>query len=169
MILIRNALFLATYFGNINHIVMKTKLYLLMLLLFVTVFTFGQDLFVSENEKGKWGFVDANGKEIIAHQYEKADCFYMGYSSVVIDGKMGLINLKGKTIVPFEYDNDLMYFEDGLAVVKKGEKFGYVDLTGKLIIEIKYDEAEDVSNGKLKVRLGKEWLVLDKEGHKIKE
>ncbi|NPD46378.1 MULTISPECIES: WG repeat-containing protein [unclassified Lentimicrobium] len=144
----------------------KSLLFSLIFSLFALV-SFGQDVFTSENDEGKWGFVDNDGKEVIPHVYEKADCFYMGYASVVLNGKMGLIDLKGNEVVPFEYDNDLMYFEGGLAVVKKGEKFGYVDLTGKVVIEIKFDEAEDVNDGKLKVRMGEKWLFLDKEGNKI--
>lgn len=148
---------------------MKNTFIISLILSLFSLVSFGQDIFTSENEDGKWGFVDNDGKEVIPHIYEKADCFYMGYSSVVLNGKMGLIDLKGNEVVPFEYDNDLMYFEDGLAVVKKGEKFGYVDLTGKVVIEIKYDEVEDVSNGKLKVRMGEEWICLDKEGNRIQE
>lgn len=148
---------------------MKNTLLLSLIFTLFSLVSFGQDIFTSENDDGKWGFVDNDGKEVIPHVYEKADCFYMGYASVVLNGKMGLIDLKGNKVVPFEYDNDLMYFEDGLAVVKKGEKFGYVDLAGKVIVEIKYDQADDVSDGKLKVRLANEWLYLDKEGHKITE
>lgn len=148
---------------------MKNTFLLTLILSLFSLLSFSQDIFTSENDTGKWGFVDADGKEVIPHIYEKADCFYMGYASVVINGKMGLIDLKGNKVVPFEYDNDLMYFEDGLAVVKKGEKFGYVDLSGKVVVEITYDEAEDVSNGKLKVKLGEEWLLLDKKGDEIKE
>ena len=129
--------------------------------------SFAQELFVSENDQGKWGFVDVDGKVVIQHQYEKADCFYMGYSSVVLKGKMGLIDLNGNTIIPFEYDNDLMYFEDGLAVVKKGEKYGYVDLDGEIVIPILYDEAKDCSNGKCEVRKDERWMILDKYGQEI--
>ncbi len=148
---------------------MKKILILSLVFTFFAFVSYSQDIFTSENDEGKWGFVDADGKEVIPHIYEKADCFYMGYASVVVNGKMGLIDLKGKTIVPFEYDNDLMYFEDGLAVVKKGEKFGYVNLTGVVVVEIKYNEAEDVSNGKLKVRLEDNWLILDKNGEIIEK
>ena len=97
---------------------MKNSIFLTLFLSLIGLVSFSQDIFTSENEEGRWGFVDADGKEVIPHIYEKADCFYMGYASVVMDGKMGLIDLKGNTIVPFEYDNDLMYFEDGLAVAK---------------------------------------------------
>jgi len=129
--------------------------------------SFAQELFVSENDQGKWGFVDVDGKVVIQHQYEEADCFYMGYSSVVLKGKMGLIDLNGNTIIPFEYDNDLMYFEDGLAVVKKGEKYGYVNLDGEIVIPILYDEAKDCSNGKCEVRKDERWMILDKYGQEI--
>jgi len=138
------------------------------ILLFATS-SIAQELFVSENDDGKWGFVNAEGKVTIDYQYEKADCYYMGYAAVVLNGKTGLIDLKGKMIIPCEYDNDLLYFEDGLAVLKQGDKYGYADEKGQIIIPLIYDEAEDCSNGKCHVRKGDLWLYLDKNANEIKE
>ena len=148
---------------------MNSKLLLLISILLFGLTSFAQELFVSENEEGQWGFVNSDGQEIIAHQYEKADCFYMGYAAVVLKGKMGLIDLQGNMIIPCEYDNDLMYFEGGLAVVKKNEKYGYANLEGNIVIPILYDEAEDCSDGKCHVRMGEQWLYLDKNGKEMKE
>ena len=148
---------------------MNSRLLLLMSILLFGISSFAQELFVSENDEGKWGFVNSDGKEIIAYQYEKADCFYMGYAAVVLKGKMGLIDLQGKQIIPCAYDNDLMYFEGGLAVVKKGGKYGYANEKGSIVIPILYDEAEDCSHGKCHVRKGEHWLYLDKNGKEIKE
>ena len=146
---------------------MKMKTSLILIFLSVISLSFSQDLFVSENNDGKWGFVNLDGEVVIKHQYEKADCFYMGYASVVLMGKMGLIDLKGNIIIPFEYDNDLMYFEDGLAVVKKRDKYGYANLDGEIVIPILYDEAKDCSNGKCEVRKDERWMILDKYGQEI--
>lgn len=148
---------------------MISRVILSMMILLITASSFAQELFVSENDDGEWGFANAEGEVVIAHQYEKADCYYMGYAAVVLKGKMGLIDLKGKMIIPCDYDNDLMYFEDGLAVLKKGDKYGYADLKGQVIIPLIYDEAEDCSDGKCHVRKGDVWMYLDKNGQEIIE
>lgn len=110
-----------------------------------------------------------NGKEVIPHIYEKADCFYMGYAAVVLNGKTGLIDLKGIQIIPCEFDNDLLYFENNLALIKKDGKFGYIDVNADIIIPIIYDEAEDFSNGKAKVKRDDTWLLIDKTGKEFQK
>ncbi len=44
-------------------------------------------------------------------------------------------------------------FIDGLAKVRKGDKFGYVDKTGRFVIEARFADAEDFSEGLAAVRL----------------
>lgn len=148
---------------------MKTNVILIIAILIFSFSSFAQELFVSENDEGKWGFVNDKEEVVIPYIYDKADCYYMGYAAVVLKGKMGLIDLKGTMIIPCEYDNDLMYFEDGLAVLKKGDKYGYADILGEIVIPMIYDEAEDCSNGKCHVRKGDKWIFVDKNGKETKE
>ena len=55
------------------------------------------------------GFVNKQGEEIIAPQYEEASDFYKGRSAVCLNGKYGAINKHGVIVVPLIHDNIGMY------------------------------------------------------------
>lgn len=148
---------------------MNSKILITIAFLSISFISEAQELFSSENDQGKWGFVDTSGKEVIPFIYDKADCFYMGYAGVSRNGKMGLIDLSGKEIVPFLYDNELMFFEDGMALVIKDNLYGFVDTTGKVAIPLIYEDAEDFKSGKAKVMKDGEWIFINKKGETIKE
>ncbi|HXB11706.1 MAG TPA: WG repeat-containing protein [Bacteroidia bacterium] len=52
----------------------------------------------------------------------------------------------GPLILPARYD-DALYFEDGLAPVKTGDKWGYINEQGVLVIPIKFDYANIFTDG----------------------
>lgn len=49
---------------------------------------------------GKWGFINAKGKEIVSIKYDRADNFREGFSRVRLGKKWGFVNLKGKEAIP---------------------------------------------------------------------
>lgn len=51
-----------------------------------------QDLTIHVNKKGKVGFVDKNGAEVIKCAYESAYPFSGGYAIVTKSGKSGIYN-----------------------------------------------------------------------------
>ena len=55
-------------------------------------------------------------------------------------------------------------FEDGIAPVKMGGKWGFVDKTGKNVIPYKYEEAYSFSLGLSRVQLYGKWGFIDKTG-----
>jgi len=102
---------------------------------------------IQVQKKGKVGYIDKNGKQIIPIEYEDGlvNDFKSKLIAVKKNGKWGFINFQNKTITKFIYD--LAYNEsNGVSIVKKEEKFGYVDSTGKEVIKIIYDNAFDFSN-----------------------
>jgi hypothetical protein len=52
----------------------------------------------------------------------------------------------GPLILPARYD-DALYFEEGLAPVKMGEKWGYINEQGATVISFKYDYANIFTDG----------------------
>jgi hypothetical protein len=65
----------------------------------------------------------------------------------IIKGKWGFYDLYTQTnTIPHVYD--LVYhFNDGLAPVKKNNKWGYIDKHNKLVIDYKFDDASPFSEG----------------------
>lgn len=62
-----------------------------------------QDLTIHVNKKGKVGFVDKNGAEVIKCAYESAYPFSGGYAIVTKSGKSGIIDERGKVVLPLKY------------------------------------------------------------------
>lgn len=57
----------------------------------------------------------------------------------------------GTLVIPFEYD-DAGDFSEGLACVKKDDKWGFIDTSGTLVIPCEYDAAGDFSEGLASVK-----------------
>jgi len=55
------------------------------------------------------------------------------------NGKQGYINLKGEWIYPPELDEARAFSDDGVARVKKGEKWGFIKPDGSFLITPKYE------------------------------
>lgn len=94
----------------------------------------------SQGRKGKWGFVNEKGEEVIPLRYDGAADFHNGIVRVKLKRKWGSINEHGKIVVPIRYDEEEV-FKEGLSRVKRGSKYGFVDTTGKEVIPIKYKYA----------------------------
>lgn len=72
---------------------------------------------------GKSGFVDVNGKLVIACQYDLVHDFSEGLAVVKKGDKYGYINTQGKVVTPIELAQAFS-FQDGVAIFRK-EYWGY--------------------------------------------
>ena len=70
---------------------MKKYSLLFLFVIALSVKGYSQDLKISVNKKGKVGFVDNKGQEVIKCQYESAQPFKDGVAIVVKSGKCGMI------------------------------------------------------------------------------
>lgn len=96
-----------------------------------------QDLTIHVNKKGKVGFVDKSGTEVIKCDYESAYPFSDGYAVVTKSGKYGIINEKGETVLPLEYKS-IVPWNKSLYLIKKGKLNGLAGHDGKLVLPAKY-------------------------------
>lgn len=99
------------------------------------------------SKSGKWGFVDNNGKEVIAPQYDDISNkfatpygFSQGLVGMKKNNKWGYITKAGTVAIPFIYD-EIRPFSEGLAGVLKNGKWGFIDNTNKTIIAFKYSDS----------------------------
>jgi hypothetical protein len=84
------------------------------------------------NYKGKYGFIDPTGKQVIPLMYQNGIGFNEGLASMQKDGKYGFIDKKNNVVIPFQYDGP-SYFEKGKAEVVKDGVSMVIDKTGKKI------------------------------------
>ncbi len=101
--------------------------------------------FYSES-KGKYGYKDSTGKEIVAPIYDLAYPLNEGMAAVRKGGKYGYLNDSGKEIVAPKYDFT-WHFIGGYATVKSGNSYGFIDKNGGEIIPPKYEDANNYHGG----------------------
>lgn len=59
----------------------------------------------AKKQEGKWGFVDASGKNIVDYKYEKVtEINEYGFAGIKQDGKWGVINSEGEIVVQPTYE-----------------------------------------------------------------
>lgn len=86
-----------------------------------------------QSQSGKYGFVDKNGKEVIAPKYAGTDGYFGGYYG----------------------------FQEGLAGMSDGKKWGYITKTGKVAIPFIYDEIRPFSEGVAGVLKNGKWGFIN--------
>ncbi|MDR1120865.1 MAG: WG repeat-containing protein [Dysgonamonadaceae bacterium] len=102
---------------------MKKKMWIL-LVVFMTTGSYckAQDLKPTQNEDGKYGYIDDEGKEVVPFQYDDAWRFSEGLASVELDGKYGFIDKTGKVVIPIIYEM-VGNFIGGKARVERMRKY----------------------------------------------
>ena len=74
--------------------------------------------------------------------------FSDGYAAVAVsDSGSGIIDTTGRTVVPFIYE-ETENFQEGLARVKLGGRWGFVDTAGREVIKPQFDDVSPFYNGR---------------------
>ena len=102
-------------------------------------------------KNGLFGYINQIGQEVIPCKYVDAMDFSSNKAAVAMSLRndkivYGYIDTKGNIVIPFKYEFAAS-FKDGLACVKKNDKFGYIDENGRKVINYKFDHASDFSDG----------------------
>ncbi len=101
--------------------------------------------------KGRYGFVDSQGRLRIANRYEAVRPFSEGLAPVQILGKWGFINMQDNVAIQPVYER-VWDFENGRSLVSQKGLFGLVDKSGKLILPVRYEAIETLPTGNLLIR-----------------
>lgn len=122
---------------------------------------------------GKWFIIDSDGDKVSTSD----DTFsYIGslgekgYAPAVLDGKAGYVDFSLKKYkFEFSYTGNFM---EGIAAVKKGDKWGLINEDLKMITDciyddIKLDEGFCTKNGYVFAKKDGAYILLDKEGKRI--
>lgn len=97
--------------------------------------------------KGKYGFYNKWGQEVIPVIYDKIGAFTKnGLCPVKCNGKYGVINMKAEPLISFQFEHlEALYSDDdrlgrhGLFIAQLDGKYGVIDKTGNVSIPIEYD------------------------------
>lgn len=140
---------------NLNELNMKSIVTSLFLLLVFTLPGFSQLRPIQDN-KGRWGYADANGSLVIKCKFNSATEFNNGKAKVGLNDNYGIMDEQGNFILPIKYRSITDWMgkcyqvafggkvEDGVLF---DEKYGFVSYEGKVILEPVYSDIGSFVNG----------------------
>jgi plastocyanin len=111
----------------------------------------------------RFGFIDNDGRVVIAPQFDDAQWFAEGLAPVKVGSRWGFIDEQGKIVINPLYDEASPLY-DGLAAVKTGERWGFIDRSGREVIPPQFDGVSIFQKGLAGVRVGERWGYIDKKG-----
>ncbi|MFH2141174.1 MAG: WG repeat-containing protein [Bacteroidota bacterium] len=89
-------------------------------------------------KNGKTGFIDISNKTVIPFEFDDADDFSYGYTSVCKNKKWAIADTTGKVLMSFQYD-EIKTINDIQVVARIGKKYGVVDHSGEIVYPFEYD------------------------------
>ncbi|MBR2204210.1 MAG: WG repeat-containing protein [Prevotella sp.] len=116
---------------------MKLKSLIFLFAVCAATYAEAQDLKIKVNEKGKVGFADLSGNEVIKCKYESAQPFRDGIAIVCNSGKYGIIDTRGKEVLPTKYTQITDWTKD-LFLLKDDKEMGLANHSGTIVLEVKY-------------------------------
>lgn len=145
---------------------------------FIADMSDGRALYYIMDEGGetgvsKYGYLNAQGEEIIPARFLEANDFQLGKALVKIqDNRYALIDKNGRTLASFAHayvgppGDGLLAFQDDPA-----GKYGFIDEQGKVVLQPAYTSAFPFHNGRAIVNTAEDFKasygVIDKRGHYI--
>jgi hypothetical protein len=89
--------------------------------------------------RGLIGFIDGRGDVVVSPRYQGAHGVFWEQRCLVKTkgGKCGYIGMRGTLVIPAVYDSG-MRFNEGLAFVRMGERWGVVDRSGRTVIGFRF-------------------------------
>lgn len=118
---------------------------------------------------GKTGFLDLQGKEVIAPLFSGVQPFQKERALINKDKKSGFINRSGQVVIEPQWDA-ARSFSQGLAAVKKDGKWGFINEQGETVIEPAYDDVERFTAGGIAaVKTKQQWGLIDRSGKVVAE
>ena len=124
-----------------------------------------QDLKILVDKKGKIGFADQNGNEVIKCQYESAQPFTNGTAIVTKSGKSGIIDATGRVLLPLKYSQILTWNKE-LYIIKDGKKMGLSSHQGNIVLPVNYSHISKLNCfGKALIALGGKATANEKKSY----
>lgn len=80
------------------------------------------DNMIAVCKDGKWGYVDSDGKELIAPQFQEAKSFSNGLAAVSNGEQWGFIDAEGRLVIDYLFYGGDYFNEEGCCMVETGQE-----------------------------------------------
>lgn len=126
----------------------------------------GRGNLIEVESKKERGFYDRSGQVIIPVSYVSRSIWKEGALAVERKDKQISFYKKDGTLLSKDTYDQVSDFQNGMAIVKKGGKYGYLSISGRDLPPI-YQEARYFENGLAPVREKGKWGVIDTVGQEV--
>lgn len=162
---------------------MEIKTFLLFAVLGFSLHSHAQDLTIKVDEKGRVGFVDKDGNEVVKCQYESVQPFEDGIAIVTKSERSGIIDATGNILLPLRYSG-ISKWTDKLFLIKDGKKMGLANKRGEIVLPVDYTSISKpncygralvssggrvTASGKKSYMFGAKYGVIDADGSVVIE
>lgn len=97
--------------------------------------------------EGAWGFIDRDGRWLVAPRYSEVKKFSDGLAAVCERGKWGFVDRQGELVIRPRF-NSAGQFGEGLCPCQEGEGYGFIDRDGAWVVEPRYRFAGEFAEGR---------------------
>lgn len=137
----------------------------LLLLIFFTMIGCRSHQLAIVKQNGKYGCINRKGQFVIQPRWDWV--LYDSYRKLILvesDSNFGYVNNRDKIVIPIQY-KEAALFQDGLAAVSNGKKYGFINRSGDTIIPFVYDDVDfGFSEGLSDVSIGDCEGYINKKG-----
>ncbi|MGL4562177.1 MAG: WG repeat-containing protein [Brevinema sp.] len=149
----------------------KLKFLFLFLSALIVSKTFSQDQLYPFPDKGKWGYINQEGRIVLPARYESAGFFYDGLAKISIINERneylyGFINTAGKEIISPKFVA-VSEFSGGVARVQIRGKYALLLPNGSLSGPVEYDYIYPATNGVSIFKKDSRYGYIDNNGNII--
>lgn len=113
--------------------------------------------------KGMWGFVNADGLEVVPCRFREVQNFSEGLAAVRLGHTWGFIDKQGNVEIDFNYKR-AGNFSGGLAWVQTDSGVGFIDRQNNFTMAAKFDRAFDFQDGLARVVNEGKFGIVDSKG-----
>lgn len=122
-------------------------LFFLLLLAFIALLVIGSIRDAARSETTRWIFIDPDGRQAFAGQFEEARPFYNGRAAVKVGGTWGYIDTSGRLVVPPRFFLAGDVSSEGIAPVTEGGRWGYIRADGSWLVPPSFTDAQPFMEG----------------------
>lgn len=129
-----------------------------------TGFDYDQKGIIGVKIKGKWGYINFRGQQIISSKYDKASHFSNNLAKVVVGRNTGYINNRGEIVIPFQHYKQAGDFNEGRAWICPDNKCGFINTKGTTVVNFQYNHLASYQDGFACVKKNEKYGFIDKNG-----
>lgn len=120
-----------------------------------------------EDAAGMFGYIDGEGRVVIACEYDWVDDFCEGLAVVCKNGYYGCINRHGEVVIPLVYDEASWDGQIGLFGVEKEGLNGFLNREGRVVVPLKYEWRGEFSDGLAMMKRDGYYCYVDRNGDEV--